>query len=155
MPFIRNFCEYTPIWSAQYFEVSTGFFSSRPWSLWPRKNYVKCKSDLFKIKWLPCSPLTRLSSKKKTLTNENQWKTNERLQLRGRCLIRNWLRAVLTVFDVMMKWESPNDVLKQLLPVILGHRGGLRILSPLTTNHYFTLVKAGHVPLAGRHHSFH
>ena len=30
--------------------------------------------------------------------------------------------------DVMMKWESPNDVLKQLPPILFGTLGGLGIL---------------------------
>ena len=50
----------------------------------------------------------------------------------------------------MKKWESPNDVQKQLLPVLFGTWGGLGILPPLQTPTITSpLVKAGRVPLAG------
>ena len=50
----------------------------------------------------------------------------------------------------MTKWESPNDVLKQLPPVLFGTWGGLGILPPLQPPTITSpLVKAGRVPLAG------
>ena len=51
----------------------------------------------------------------------------------------------------MTKWESPNDVLKQLPPVLFGTWGGLGILHPALQPPTITspLVKAGRVPLAG------
>ena len=53
-------------------------------------------------------------------------------------------------FDVMTKWESPNDVLKQLPPVHFGTWGGLGILLPLQPPTITSpLVKAGRAPLAG------
>ena len=50
----------------------------------------------------------------------------------------------------MTKWGSPNDVLKQLPPVLFGTWGGLGILPPLQPPTITSpLVKAGRVPLAG------
>ena len=50
----------------------------------------------------------------------------------------------------MTKWESPNDVLKQLPPVLFGTWGGLGISPPLQPPTITSpLVEAGHVPLAG------
>ena len=50
----------------------------------------------------------------------------------------------------MTKWESPNDVLKQLPPVVLGTWRGLGILPPLQPPTITSpLVKAGRVLLAG------
>ena len=49
-----------------------------------------------------------------------------------------------------MKWESPNDVLKQLPPIPFRTWGGLGILPPLQPPTITSpLVKAGCVPLAG------
>ena len=50
---------------------------------------------------------------------------------------------------MMTKWESPNDVLKQLPPVLFGTWGGLGILPPLQPPTITSLVKASHIPLAG------
>ena len=53
-------------------------------------------------------------------------------------------------FDVLTKGESPNDVLKQLPPVLFGTWGGLGILPPKQPPTITSpLVKAGRVPLAG------
>ena len=50
----------------------------------------------------------------------------------------------------MTKWESPNDVLKQLPPLLFGTSGGLGILSPLQPPTITSaLVEADRVPLAG------
>ena len=77
------------------------------------------------------------------------------------------LSLSFTVFDVMLKRESPNDVLNQLPPISLRHRedkgfypcynhetlpplGQGRLRTPATTTkHYLPLVKVGCVPLAG------
>ena len=50
----------------------------------------------------------------------------------------------------MMKRESPNDVLKQLPPILFETWGGLGILPPLQPPTITSpFVKAGRVPLAG------
>ena len=50
----------------------------------------------------------------------------------------------------MMKWGSPDDVLKQLPPSLFGAWGGLGILPPLQPPTFTSpLVKAGRVPLTG------
>ena len=49
----------------------------------------------------------------------------------------------------MTKWESPNDVLKQLPPILFGTWEGLGILPPLQPPTITSpLVKAGRDPLA-------
>ena len=49
----------------------------------------------------------------------------------------------------MTKWGSPNDVLKQLPPILFGTWGGLGILPPLQPPTTSPMVKAGRVPQAG------
>ena len=50
----------------------------------------------------------------------------------------------------MTKWGSPNDVLKQLPPILFGTWGGLGILPPLQPPTITSpLVNAGRVPPAG------
>ena len=50
----------------------------------------------------------------------------------------------------MTKWESPNDALKQLPPILFWDMGRTGDFAPTTTtNHSSPLVKADRVPLAG------
>ena len=52
--------------------------------------------------------------------------------------------------DDMTKWGSPDDVLKQLPPILYGTWGGPGIWLPLQPPTITSpLVKAGRVPLAG------